>query len=262
MAFQGSGGCVPVALTLAVPVRAVLNHAIGKGVGMRRFTFLGLALLSVFAFAAMTAVSASASLPDVSLLPEEKFPVDLHGTLVSKDVLETAVLGEKLTGTLVVLLLLLAELSALGNFIAVFTGVKEKTLPCKTAGAATETVETKGEWHLVLLVGGTKYGIVFLPSSVVIACGEPEKTKIHVRGAAVAEVTKLELGKDQTKLGGILEGSKGKNNITEYLNSSGTATKGILESNFGAGFEQSDESVEGEIVLEVLNKQMIKVEAG
>jgi hypothetical protein len=228
---------------------------------MRRFKFLGLALLSVFAFAAMTAVSASASLPDVSLLSGEKFPVDLHGTLVSADSLAT-VGGSELTGTLVLLLLLLTELSALGEFIAEFTGVKEKTNPCKTSGAASGTVVTKGEWHLVLLVGGASYGIVFLPSSVVIECGEPAKTKIHVKGAAVALVTKLKVGEDQTEIGGVLEGSKGKNNITEYLNSSGTATKGTLESNFGLGFEQSDENVTGEITLKVLNEKMIVVQAG
>jgi hypothetical protein len=229
---------------------------------MKQRKLLGLALLATLAASVTTAASASASLPDISLLSGEKFPVDLHGTLVSKDILETAVLGEKLEGTLVLLLLLLTELSALGNFIAVFTGVKEKTNPCKTSGATKEEAVTTGEWHLVLLVGGTKYGIVFLPSSDVLECGEPTKTKIHVKGAGIAEVTKVTLGTDLTKLGGILEGSKGKDNITEYLNNSGSATKGIIETNFGTGFEQSMMSVTGEMTLEVLNKQMIEVQAG
>jgi hypothetical protein len=228
---------------------------------MRRFKFLGLALLSVCAFGIMTAASASAALPDLSLLSGEAFPVTMEGSLTSKDLLETAVLGEKLEGTKVTLKLELAELSALGKFTAVFVGVKEKTNPCKSTSGAKEEVATSGEFHIVLLVGGASYGIVFLPSSVLIECGEPAKTKIHVKGAAVGSTT-LATGADFTETKGTLEGSKGKNNITEYLNSSGTATKGILESNFGTGFEQSMESVTGAITLKVVGTKMLVLTAG
>jgi hypothetical protein len=242
-------------------VRALYINDQRKELQMRRLNVLGLALLAIFALGIISAATASAALPDLSQLAGEAYPAKLEGEEKSADILET-ISGSKVTGTSVSLTLELAELSALGAFTAAFRGVKEKTNPCSTSGDAKEVVLVHGEYHIVLLVGGASYGIVFLVGGFTIECGEPVKTKIKVKGDAIASLPKPEIGTDVTELGGVLEGSKGKNNITEYLNNGGTAVKGILESNFGLGYEQSMEEITGELKLKVLNGKMIVIEKG
>lgn len=204
-------------------------------------------------------IEVEVTLPDISLaLEAEKYPAVAAGELKSADTLET-IIGEKIEGTLVKLTLELKELSALGAYTAIFTGVKQKTLPCKTTGASKEEVVNPGEFHLVLSASGTLQ-LLFLPTGFTFECGEPAKVKVKVKGKAVASV-KAALEEEITTLGGILEGTKGKQNLTSYLGGNDELVeKAFLESNFGLGYEQSMESVTGELTLKLEGGKMIEID--
>jgi hypothetical protein len=222
---------------------------------MKRFKLFGLAFAAILAIGVMTAAAASATLPVIQQA------ATASGSLTSTDTLET-ISGSKLTGTSVELSLTNGAKTALGTYSAKFKGVKEGTQPCKTSGAAKEEVVNTGEFHLVWANSGkTEISVLFLPTGFTIECGEPAKTKIKVKGQAVGK-TSLALGTKVKTFTGTLEGKNGKNNITSYFNTSGTLVeKAFLESNFGLGYEQSDENVSGALTLTVAAGGEIEVKA-
>ncbi|MGC2636729.1 MAG: hypothetical protein WA294_06100 [Acidobacteriaceae bacterium] len=74
------------------------------------------------------------------------------------------------------------------------------------------------------------------------------KLKITVKGRAVSE-TNITPKTDITSFKDDLKCSKVKNEFTEYENGEGKTVKGILEINFGLGFEQSCEQENEEVAL-------------
>src|ERR1700738_910621 len=212
---------------------------------MKHLKILGIALVAMFVFG-ITATSAFA-LPDVSIVLAGTYPLHLNfeDNGKTESLLETTG-GSALHGKGLKVLLLFKELSPLGTFEALFLNVivlpgKES---CNTEGDKAGEVLTKGTFHVVWRTlktdpeGKLTLGIAFLPETVTIKC---QKTTTKVKGCALSTLEAAE--GELSESTGELKGSKGKNNLTEYYNNEGKLVKCILESNFGTGFQQSDEVV-------------------
>jgi hypothetical protein len=237
------------------------NHNQPQGAQMRHLKVLGVALAAMFALG-MSATSAFAiELPDVHVLPGETYPVHAefpdNGATVSK-LLDVS--GNELSGKGLKVLFILKELSALGEFEALF--LKVLRLPakvaCNTEGDKTETaggeVLIKGTYHIVLAVEGTARppAVLYLFNELKIKCGS---ATIKVKGAAIStfNTENKKETEDFTQLCGELKGNtKGVNKLTKYLNDEGKEVEGKLEDNFGNGFVQSAEEVEEEVCAKIL----------
>ncbi|MGC2636730.1 MAG: hypothetical protein WA294_06105 [Acidobacteriaceae bacterium] len=113
---------------------------------MKRLGILGMTLMALFALGAMTTSIASASLPELNLLPGEEFPITMEGT--GKGAKLESVGGNAVLCTGFRWRLEQRATGSLGFWVKVFTGCKEGMLPCKTAGAAAEEVVIpEGEYH-------------------------------------------------------------------------------------------------------------------
>lgn len=219
---------------------------------MRHLKILGVALVAMFALG-ITATSALAALPDVSIALGGTYPLHLNFADNGKTATRlNTTAGNKIEGKGVATLLLWTELSSLGTFTANFLNVKEKTVACNTEGDATETVLTKGSAHVVFLTLTTDpenkltLGIAFLPELVTVKCG---KAVAKVEGCVVGPITDPANGTEDVTLatGTLLGDGKGKQKQTEYYENAGKLTKCILLSNFGTGNVQSEENI-GEAV--------------
>jgi len=196
---------------------------------MRHIKILGVALVTIFVLG-MTATSALA-LPDISLLPKEAFPLDLHFADNSKTptALEDS-FGDLLTGKGIEIALELTALGALGSFTVDALNVKDVEIveECHTSGNEAGTVLVTGEWHLVpITTTPLLNGIAFLLKNLVLmTCGID---KIDVKGCALAKTTATET-KDLTGVP-IELGSNGKGQALqrEYLNDVPVNVKCILE---------------------------------
>jgi hypothetical protein len=198
------------------------------------------------------------TLPDISVTLGGSYPVHAQGSVANALTALSTTSGVALSGSGVTLLLLTTELSALGTFTSTFTKVKNsESIECNTTGDAKGVVLVKGEFHLVL-APMADLGILFLVSEFEVEC--PTGINVLVRGNLIGSVTNI--GNETSELtgfGGVLEGSKGKQSLSEYINSTGTAVKAKLESEAGAGFAASAENVSEEVKLEVLGSQMIVI---
>jgi hypothetical protein len=232
---------------------------------MRHLKILGMTLIAMFALGIMaTSASAEQVLPDIHALATIEYPLHLqfndNGTTPSK---LTDVAGNELSGKGLLLLFLLKELSALGEFEVLFLHVEKLVkgvgTPCKKAGEkATGEVLITGTFHIVPLNTLHEDGVLYLFNELEIECG---LAKVKVRGAVISTVNykTVKESEDFTELCGKLEGNgAGKNKLTEYLNDNGTKVKAILEAEFGNGFKQAAEEV-GEICPVTLNKGMFSV---
>ena len=230
---------------------------------MRHLKLLGLALAALFVLGIATAGAAQAqfTLPDLSLLPGEEFPLHLNyesATRLTK--LSNPV--EVLEGKGLKLLILCEELSALCKYLVTFENVKtEKGVACNTPGDAAGIVLVTGEEvHLVsfLEAGVLKLGELFLVANVLtIECGS---LKIKVRGQALSKLSPNGEA-DQEEIGGVLTGNgAGKPTYTTYYNSNKEEVKAKLESNFGTGYKESAEEVEeGAVTVKALSGKMFKI---
>jgi len=220
---------------------------------MTRMKTLCTALFAVFALAAaFSATQALAlELPDVHVLSGETYPATGEGSLKGKEIgiLETEI-GEKLTSETVGVSAELTELSSLGPGALVFTNVVEPKSgsKCNTAGDPEGTVKLSGEYHVVVIkeVPLTP-AILILFKELTVTCGS---LKIKVRSPAVIALNGVTSGTDVTsyKLASKCSG-KGKQELREYLNDEGKATKAQLTANFGLGFETACETVKEELTV-------------
>jgi hypothetical protein len=225
---------------------------------MNRLKLAGVFLGAVCALAMMAASSASAlGLPDVSIALGGTYPLHLDGESAAATSLGSAS-GVTLEGKGVALLLLATELSALGTFSSTFKEVKVPGgASCKTGSEPAGTVLTTGEYHVVPLNLTGTLGILFLVTFVELTCGA---TKLKVRGNTVGTI--LKAGEEDTQLeelGGDLEGSLGKPNVTSYYNDGGTLVTTSLETDAGLEFVKSDENVAGEVIVTALNNEMFEI---
>jgi hypothetical protein len=196
-------------------------------------------------------------LPDISVTLGGTYPVHLQGSLASASTgLETSS-GSVLKGTGVTLLLLTTELSALGTFNADFTSVENvEKIKCHSGGDAAGVVLLGGEFHLVL--SPQNLGILFLVSEFEVEC--PGGVNVLLRGNVLGGLTGIGgQSTELTSVGGVVEGSKGKQNISEYFNAGGTKIKAKLEAEAGTGFTAASENVSGTVTLSVLGSQMIVI---
>jgi hypothetical protein len=228
---------------------------------MRHLKVLGVALIAMFAFG-LTATSAFATLPDLSVLLGGSFPIHMqfndNGTTVTK-LNDTS--GNVTEGKGVLILLLQSVLSSLGEFEALFLNVKNKTKPCEQEGEKNkEEILTKGTYHLVYpSLTPLTLGIAFLVEPVAFNC---EKVKVKVQGCALGQITDPLTASQDVELatGTLLGDGKGKNALTKFDNAAGTGTvECILLANFGPGFVQAEEAVGEPIHLSTLGNKMFSI---
>ena len=186
-----------------------------------------------------------ASLPDISIALGGAYPLHLKFADNGKTptlTLETTA-GNKLTGTGVQLELEVGELSASGKFNALFLHVQNEKEGCSSPGDKAEEVLTSGEFHIVQLPKEGD-GILISLKELEITCG---KVKAKVKGSVIAALSAGKESEELTEIGAKLEGAKGKNTLTKYLNDSKEEVKAVLEANFGTGFTQAAEILGEEI---------------
>jgi len=227
---------------------------------MRYLKQVGLAVTMLFALGMTTAASAIA-LPDVSVtLAGASYPLSLEATvLTAKTKISTA--SESLQGEGVLLSLGFEALSSLGPFEATFKKVSDTGKEgCKSSGDASEEVSTSGTFHIVYTsLSPLTLGILYLLSPVEIVCGTQT---VKVQGSALASLIGLGSSEstEYTSLTSALTGNgSGKPALKTYYNDSGEAKSAKLETNFGAGFKESAEEVEKEVVADVCEGKMFVV---
>jgi hypothetical protein len=237
------------------------------GAVMRHFKLLGVAVAALCMMGIAMASSAFA-LPDISVELGGTYPLHLEVTLLTIPTKLSNVVKENLSGVGLLVLYLLTALGHLGTFEALFTKVKKGTIACFSEEGGkkdpTEEILTKGSWHLVYtsLAGsaqGLQLGILHLVAPVTIKCGSEE---ISVKGDTLSSVESLSGTEttEYTSLTGILKGNgEGGPNIKFFYNEGGTSVKAKLEANFGTGFKESAEEVEGEVKVTALEGKMFVV---
>jgi hypothetical protein len=216
---------------------------------MSRVRTLCTALFAVFALAAaLTASQAAAEfvLPDVHVLSGEEYGsgVTGEGTLENGGAIvaefETE-LGEKLTATRMNVKTTLKELSSLGPATLTFEGVTEprsKTLCLTTSNTKVEgEVILPGEYHVVTNAALTTPMVLILFPERLAECNS-KKLKISIRSPGLIKLEGVKSGTDVLSFNLVANcTAKGKQELKEFLNDSGSATKGVFLLNFGLGLE-------------------------
>jgi hypothetical protein len=203
----------------------------------------------------LLATSASA-LPDVSLTLGGAYPLHLNFADNGNTPWRFSTAGgNTFEGSGFSELHLFTELSALGTYRLDLLNAKRNGVNCNSTGDAAGVVLESGEVHVVLTRGGILANL-FLISQYEIECGA---LSILIRGSYLV---RLNAGKESEALTSETEdltGSKDKQELSEYLNSGGTAIKAKLETEEGAGFTAADEDVEEEYALTVLGSNMFVI---
>jgi hypothetical protein len=207
--------------------------------GMKRFRLLGLTLMAAFALSALTAVSASAALPEA--LGAKPFPQNWTGgnTGTETPTLETSK-GERIScnkvdasGT--------QETDTLGKATLTILGCKTLTGNCETDGQAEGTIVSEGTYHFVddFLGTAATLGVAVLtlvsthflcPFVLALVTGqllclvlEPLSSKVTHEGHCIIET-----------------GTKGKPLDKHWWNDSGTEQTAVLLVNKNEGaFEEA-----------------------
>jgi len=231
---------------------------------MRQLKLFGVTLAALLVLGVATAVAAQAAftLPDISLLPDEEYPLHLNyddpNFIV---VLSDPVLDLDATG--LYLLILCQSLSSLCTYDIDLENVKNGDVPCNTPGDPEGEVligEHEEEVHFVsfLEAGILRLGLLFLLAKVLpIECGT---VKIKVKGSALSKLHPNGGEADQTKIGALLTGNGlGKPTYSTYYNDNKEEVRAKLESNFGTGYKESALEGDGEIILEALDDKMFMI---
>jgi hypothetical protein len=193
-------------------------------------------------------------LPSILYLPGETGESELKGESNTAKTELASVSGSTLKGVgYLIQLFITKDMQQLGKAEVLFTKVTVGLTECKTEGDELGLILiNNAEWHLVLSPRGVLQILVLVPEFT-ITCGTQ---KIKVKGGTLA--TAEPFGKEVltteefsgAQLCAFKEGKNtGKAELTEYLNEEGETAKTKLESNFGLGFEESCEQIEGKIKL-------------
>jgi hypothetical protein len=234
---------------------------------MRSLKLWGAALTALIVYAVM-ATSASAELvelPDLHVLPTETYPLHLEVTYLTNSKFENTgaegLESRESEGGSILLLFLINQLTALGTFELLLTHVRKiknglAGEECNTEGDGAGLVLVPvGTFHLVFIskTPELRVGALFLIKEFVMICN---KLKIKFRGSVLTTLLKppaTESEKDTNLISAGLHGSKGKPDNTKYFNDEAIeVTIPKLESNFGTGFLETDESIEKEAKLHSL----------
>jgi len=196
-------------------------------------------------------------LPDIMPgLEGEKYPVSIKGTL-STALFTLEASKQKLTGEGDTVTLEAPETNATGTFAATYTHVAFEGKKCNTSGAKEGEVKSSGSYQVVRLSKtSSAIGLLFLPSEYVVECGT---TKIKVKGSMIANLSAGEENTELTSMELTLSGSKGKEEVTKYLNYSEEEVTVHPEANFGSGFVEADEAIGSKVNLVVSMGNMFKI---
>jgi hypothetical protein len=106
---------------------------------------------------------------------------------------------------------------------------------------------------------GLQLGTLYLAAPATIKCGTEE---VSVKGDTLASVESLSgtEATEYTSLTGVLKGNgEGGPSVKFFYNEGGTSVKAKLEANFGAGFKESAEEVEGGVTVTGVGGKMFVV---
>ena len=191
---------------------------------MRRFGFLGFAFLASLSVSAIPAASASA---EVVGLPEFSVETKFTGTIGSSKLglsgaeitctsgTEEGSPGSKQDGTLAI----------------DYKGCKLSGTPCHSLGDTGEQILVSGSYAIVRLKSKSA-GIVISVGEVHVEC-ESLKTLVVVRGEVLGSITPFNT--KTTKYQVTVKAKEGKQEFTEYENSSGAKEKASLEGSVNGG---------------------------
>jgi opacity protein-like surface antigen len=224
---------------------------------MRRLKLMGLAIVAVFALAAIAVASASAALPEVKTALGEAFPAVASGE--SGNATLSTALSSPITATGVKIKIEFSKASDEGTYTANFTGTTFEKEQCNTEGDADNTVLVSGKLNLVVALNAAKTGNQFagaftVPAGFNVKCGPLGKVKltIPVEGIAIGAIEEVTESKELTTFKGNLKCTKpsnGKQELKEFKNEAGTFEKQILKANLGLGNESGCEEVEKAVPL-------------
>jgi hypothetical protein len=234
---------------------------------MRQLKLIGLVLVSVSWLGVVT-TSSSSALPDISIELGGSYPLHVEVTLLTIKTKLSNVVKENIKGEGLLVLSLGTALGHLGTFEADFLRTKKDATPCFSEKSAKKDASgeilVKGSWHLVYtsLAGsaqGLQLGGLFLVAPVTIKCGAEE---VDVNGDTLSGIESLSgtEATEYTSLTGRLEGNgEGDPNVKFFYNEGGTSVKAKLEANFGSGFKESAEEVEGPVTVSGVGGKMFVV---
>jgi len=220
---------------------------------MRRLKLFGLALAVLFVLGIATAGVAQAAftLPDISMLADEEYPLHLHYSSAT----------ESLEGEGLEALILCKALTSLCEYKAAFTHVTNavEKKACSTPGDAAGTVLVTGnEVHFVsyLASGVLRVGLLFLVAVFTIECGP---LKIKLKGLMLASAN-ANGESDQTGVDLVLAGNgKGQPALKKYYNDEKEEVEAKWETNFGSGYGETYVEVEGEPKLQAPEGKMFAI---
>jgi hypothetical protein len=234
---------------------------------MRQLHLIALALAGAWAASAVMAAS-SFALPDIAVALGGTYPLHPEVTLLTLSTQLSNVIKENIRGDGLLVLSLLTALGHLGTFEAdLLKTNKGGTLCFSEEGGKkdpSEEILVKGSWHLVYtsLAGSTQglqLGGLLLVAPVTIKCGAEE---VGVKGDMLSAIESLSgtEATEYTSLTGILKGNgEGSPNVKSFYNEGGTSVKVKLEANFGTGFKESAEEVEGPVTATGVGGKMFVV---
>jgi hypothetical protein len=227
---------------------------------MQRLKMLGVAVLAIFALAAV-AVSSASALPTVTALPGETTGnIVATGSATGKDIAElSTALSAPITSEKVNLETSIASGASKGTYVATFTKASFEGKECNTAGDADGVILVTGEVHLVDGLPGTVPAAAFLIAGTLeILCGPLGKPSLTIKitGGTIGKLLGIINGTEITGFKGELKCTKannGKQELKELINGEGKAVKVILSANLGLGAESGCEEVKEAVALS-LNK--------
>jgi hypothetical protein len=178
------------------------------------------------------------------------------------------VVKENISGLGLLVLYLLTTLGHLGTFEADFLDMKKGITSCfsEEGGKKDPSAEIlkRGSWHLVYtsLAGsaqGLQLGILYLATPVTLKCGTEE---VSVRGDALSssDTASGTEATEYTSSTGLIKGNgEGSPSVKFFYNEGGTSIRAKLEANFGTGFKEAAEEVEGGVTATALEGKMFVV---
>jgi hypothetical protein len=207
---------------------------------MHRLKMFGLALMAVFASAAVVQATANAA---TMTLPE--FTTRSSWTSVSGPGKLSTSAGDEIACTLDTDEGTMEASKKLGTFIIDFTGCTSNSpiagVKCSSTGDAEETILTKGSWHLVLstISGADKHLIWFLVEPLVVKCSIFE---FKISGNVLGSISPSNALTKIYQLGVNVPRAK-QQEFTTFENDNGEQVKASLVSNGEAAYEESGKDV-------------------
>lgn len=221
---------------------------------MQRLKMLGLAVLAVFALAAVMVSSASA-LPTVT--GEKGGTVTATGSATGENIAElSTALSAPITSEKVKLETSFASGESAGTYDAMFTNALFELLKCNTPGDEDGVILVPGTVHLVDAPGSVKAAAFLISGTLLIECGPLGKPTLTIKitGGTIGALLGIVNGTPVTKFKGELKCTKpnnGKQALKELINGEGKAVKVILSANLGLGAESACEEVKEAVTLEL-----------